>query len=72
MLNTHNIADIVGNLELAVGASTLGMNYPLRNALSVKVCQQIDQVKVLQQQWAVRANALGSLGVHDLYDEVSN
>lgn len=68
---TNNIADVVGNLEFAVGASTLGVDHALRNALAVKVRQQVDQVEVLQQQWTVGANTLRGLGIHDLDGEVS-
>lgn len=69
-MDTNNIADVVSNLKLAIGPSTLGMNHPLRDALAVKVRQQIDQVEILQEKRAVRANTLGGLGVHDLYDDV--
>ena len=43
----YNITNIVGDLELAVCASSLGMNDTLGNSLTVKVCQQIDQVEIL-------------------------
>lgn len=63
--NTYNIADIVSHLELAVGTGTLGVDHALGDALAVEVCQQVNEVKVLQQQRAVGAHALGGLGVHD-------
>lgn len=69
-VDTDNIADVVGNLKLTVGASALGMNHSLWDALAVKVRQQVDQMEVLQQQRAVGAHSLGGLGVHDLNDEV--
>jgi hypothetical protein len=63
---TYDIANVVGDLKLTVGASTLGMDYALRNALAVKVRQQVNQMEVLEQERAIRTNALGGLGVHDL------
>src|SRR5258708_6562072 len=63
--NTYNVADIVGHLKLAVGTRTLGVDHALGDALAVEVCQQDNEVKVLQQQRAVGAHALRGLGVHD-------
>jgi hypothetical protein len=65
--STHNVANVVGNLKLAVGAGTLGMDHALGNALAIKVRQQVNQVEILQQQRAVGADTLGGLGVHNLY-----
>lgn len=41
------------------------INIPFRYPLPVKVGQEIDQVEVLKQQWAILANTLGLLWVHD-------
>lgn len=38
------------DLELAIGTGTFGVDYTLGNALPVEVSQQVDEVKVLQQQ----------------------
>jgi len=65
---TNDIADVVGDLEFAVSTSALGVHHSLRNPFTVKVCQKIDQMEVLQQEWAVWAHALSGLGVHDLYE----
>lgn len=65
---TDNIANVIGNFKFAEGASTLGMDHTLGNAFTVEVCKQIDQVEVLQQQWAVGAYALRRLGIHNLED----
>lgn len=35
------------------------------DSLAVKVCQQVDQVEVLEQERTILTNALGGLGVHD-------
>lgn len=64
---TYEIANVISDLKLAVGASTLSVNHTLRNALTVEMCQQIDQVEILHQKRAVGTNALRSLGIHDLY-----
>lgn len=60
-----DVANVIGDLELAVGARTLGVDHTLGDSLAVKVGQQVDQVEVLQQERTITANALGSLGVHD-------
>ena len=64
-INDCDVADIVGDLELSIGASTLGVNDTLWDSLPVKVCQKVNQVEVLKQQRAVTANALCGLRVED-------
>ena len=64
-VDDSDVADVISDLELAIGASTLGMNDTLWNSLSVKVCQKVNQVEVLKQQRAVTANALRGLRVED-------
>jgi hypothetical protein len=44
----YDIANVVGNLEFTIGASTLSMHDTLRDTFSVKVGEEVDQVKVLQ------------------------
>lgn len=61
-----DVANVIGNLELTKGASTLGVNNTLWDSLSVEVCEKVDQVEVLEQKGSVAANALSSLGVHNL------
>ena len=61
-----DVADVIGDLELTKGASTLGVDNTLRDSLSVEVCEEVDQVEVLKQKGPVAANALSSLRVHNL------
>ncbi len=49
-------ADVVGHLEVAERAATLGVRLPLRDALPVEVGHLLDQVVVLQQDRAVGAD----------------
>lgn len=51
-INGANVADVVCDLELAIGTGTFGVNDTLRDTLTVEVSQQVDEVKVLQQQGA--------------------
>ena len=44
---------IIGNLELSVCTGTLGVDDALWNALAIKVSEEVDQVEVLEQQWAI-------------------
>lgn len=48
-IETYDIADVVCNLKLAIGASTFGVDHSFRDPLSVKVSEQVDQVEVLEQ-----------------------
>lgn len=63
---THNITDIIGDFKLAIGASTLGMDDTLWDSLSIKVCKQVDQGEVLEQERSIATNPQRGLGVHDL------
>ena len=47
------LADVLGDLEVAEGAAALGVGLPLRDALPVEVGHLLDQVVVLQQDRAV-------------------
>lgn len=58
------ITDVIRHLKLTIGASTLGMDNPFRDSLPVKVCQQVNQVKVLQQKRTILAHPLRGLWVH--------
>ena len=49
-------ADVLGHLERAERAAALGVRLPLRDALPVEVGHLLDQVVVLQQDRAVRAD----------------
>lgn len=53
-----NIANVIRHLKLSKGASTLGMDDTLGDTLAVKVGEQVDQVKVLQQKRTGRSNTL--------------
>lgn len=44
--STGEIGDIVGDLEVTVCASTLGMDDTLGDAFSVEVSEEIDMVEV--------------------------
>jgi hypothetical protein len=47
--NTHDVANVIGHLELAVGTRTPGVDHTLGDALAVEMRQQVNQMKVLQQ-----------------------
>jgi len=49
-LGAAKVADVVRCLKDTVGSATLGVNYALGNALSVKVSKKVDVVEVLQQE----------------------
>lgn len=63
---TYNVTNVVGDFEFTVGAGALRMNHTFGNALTVEVCQEVDQMEILQEQRAIGTNALSCLGVHDL------
>jgi hypothetical protein len=63
---THNIANVICNLELAIRSSSFGVHDSLWDTLAVKVGELVDQVKVLQQERSIPADALRGLGVEDL------
>lgn len=54
-----DVGDVVGDLEVAERAGTLGVDHSLGDSLSVEVGKRVDQVEVLQQQGAVLTNTLG-------------
>lgn len=60
-----DVSDIVSDLEVSESTGTLSMNNSLRDSLSVKVSKRVDQVKILQQQWAVLTNTLTGEWVWD-------
>src|SRR3546814_15497109 len=48
-------ADVLGNVEVAEGAGTLGVHAPLRDHLAYEVAELFMQPHVLRQQRAARA-----------------
>jgi hypothetical protein len=48
-VDDSDITDIVGDLKLAVGACTLGVNYSLWDTLTVEVGEDVDEVEILQK-----------------------
>ena len=63
-MNAYQITDVVRHLKFTIGASTLGMDNTFRDPLPVKVCQQINQVEVLEQKRTILAHPLRGLRVH--------
>jgi hypothetical protein len=55
---TYDVGDIMGDFKFSESGGTLGMNDTLRNTLAIKVSEQIDQVEVLEQNWAVTPQPL--------------
>src|SRR6185437_8058023 len=51
--------DVVGHLEVAERAATLGVRLALRDALPVELRHLLDQVVILQQDRAVGADGQG-------------
>lgn len=60
-----DVGDVIGDLEVTESTGTLSVDHPLRDSLSVKVCEGVNQVEVLQQQGTVLANALRGEWVRD-------
>ena len=57
---------IIGDLELSVCTGTLGVHNTLWDTLAIKVGEQIDQVEVLEEQWAIwTASSLVCLSMLD-------
>ena len=44
---TYQVADVVCNLELAIGSSSFGVDDPLWDTFTIEMGQQVDQVEVL-------------------------
>src|SRR5258707_1041037 len=55
------LADVLGDLKVAVRPAALGVHDPLGHAVTVEVRHLLDQVVVLQQQRAVAADGLREL-----------
>jgi hypothetical protein len=53
------VGDIVGDLKVAVCACALGVDDTLGDALSVKVSEEIDVVKVLKTGYESRGGIMG-------------
>ena len=60
-LRVNNTAEASGSTHGKTDACNLPLWYPL----AVEVCQEIDQVEILQQQGTVLADTLGGVRVHD-------
>lgn len=52
------LCDVVRDLEVAEGSAALGVHHALRNALAVKVRHLVEEVNILQQDWAALADSL--------------
>lgn len=63
---SYNVTDIIQHLEFSVCTSTLGVDDTLRDSLTIEMCEEIDQVEVLEKERTIGANPLGGLRVHDL------
>lgn len=55
----------MGHFEVTVGTSTLGVDDSFWDSFTVKVGQFVDQLEVLEQNWAVFAGNEGVLVVVD-------
>lgn len=64
---TYDIADVVQHLEFTVRSCTLGMDDSFRDPFAVEMREEIDQVEILKEQGSIFSNALGGLGVHNLF-----
>lgn len=53
----------VGRLVVAVGSGALCVDDTLRDSLAVEVREQVDEMEVLEQQWAIVACTLGLVWV---------
>jgi hypothetical protein len=62
-VNGANIGDVMGAFKLPISSCTLCMDDTLWDTLTIEMCQQIDQVKVLKQERASLTNSLKSLWV---------
>ena len=63
-VNGSQVGDVVRNLELAICSGTFRMDNALGDSLAIEVGEKVNQVEVLQQEWAILADTLTGLGVH--------
>ncbi len=64
-VGVREAADVVGHLEVAVGAGAAGVHDALRDALAVEAGELLDEVLVLDQEGAADAGGSGVLVVGD-------
>lgn len=62
---SHQITDIMCHLKLSIRSGPFGVHHPLRDSFTIKMGEEIDQMKVLQQQRPVLAQALSGFWIHD-------
>ena len=63
-IGTHGLV-IIGDLEVAVSAATLGVHNTFRDALAIEVRQLVDEGEVLQEDGTLRAGGHRVLVVVD-------
>lgn len=61
----YQVANVMGELELAICAGAFGMDDTLRNSLAIEVGEEIDEMEVLKQERSILANSLAGLWVVD-------
>jgi hypothetical protein len=61
----YNICDVVCYFKFTICSGALGMNYTFWNTFSVEVGEQIDKMKVLQQQGSICSDPIRCLRVED-------
>ena len=59
----YQIANIVCYFELSISTRALCMNDTLWYTFAIEVCQQIDQMEILQQQRAILPYSLRAFGI---------
>jgi hypothetical protein len=60
-----DVSNVVRDDELAICASTFGVNDALGDALAVEMGEEVDEVEILEQNWSVGSYALESFGAVD-------
>lgn len=59
-LCTRVLCNVMSDFKVSESSGTLGMNDTFWDSLAIEVRNLIDEVDVLQQDWSVRSDSLGS------------
>jgi hypothetical protein len=55
----------MSNLKLSISSGTLGVDDSLWNSLMIKVCEEVNQMEILEKKRTIGANSLVGLWVLD-------
>lgn len=55
----------MGDFKFAVSPGAFGVYDPFGDAFTIKVCEEVDEMEVLQEKGPIGANPLRSFGIED-------